>query len=89
METKKEKKEPVFNEANFRKLIDVIDTSGRSWLDCNSDMLDDSCHTALTHTNPDILRGFGFQCVEKADLIEAVKIADAFKEEDKVEKISF
>ena len=52
-------------------------------------MLDDEWNTGLTHTNPDILRGFGFQCVEKADLIEAVKIADAFKEEDKVEKISF
>ena len=77
------KKEPVFNEANFRKLIDVIDVSGRQWLDCNSDMLDDEWHTALTHRNPEILRGFGFQCVEKADLIEAVKIVDDLKEEDK------
>ena len=88
-EEKSKEKKPVFNEANFRKLIDVIDTSGRSWLDCNSDMLDDEWHTGLTHKDPDILRSFGFQCVEKADLIEAVKIADAFKEEDKVEEISF
>ena len=42
METKKEKKEPVFNEANFRKLIEVIDVSGRQWLDCDRDMLEDS-----------------------------------------------
>ena len=83
METKKEKKEPVFNEANFRKLIEVIDVSGRQWLDCDRDMLEDSWHTGLTHTNPDILRGFGFQCEERANLIEAVKMADDFQEEEK------
>jgi|TARA_R100001143_G_C3274485_1_gene93768 hypothetical protein len=79
----KEKKEPVFNETNFRKLIRVIDVSGRSWLDCDSDMLNDEWNTALTHRNPDILRGFGFQCVDRADLIEAVKIVDDFQEEQK------
>ena len=47
------------------------------------DMLEDSWHTGLTHTNPDILRGFGFQCVERANLIEAVKMADDFQEEEK------
>ena len=73
----------IFTKANFRKLIGVIDVSGRQWLDCDSDMLNDEWNTGLTHTNPDILRGFGFQCVDRANLLEAIKIVDDFQEEDK------
>ena len=73
----------VFNKENFRKLIEVIDVSGRSWLDCDADMLNDEWNTGLTHRDPAILRVFGFQCVDRANLMEAVKIVDDFQEEDK------
>ena len=77
------KKEKIFNETNFRKLIDVIDVSGRCWLDCDTDLLNDEWNTGLTHTNPDILRGFGYRCVDRADLMEAIKIVDDFQEAEK------
>ena len=78
---KTDKTEPAVNEADFKKLIKVIDVQGRAWLDTESDMLNDSWHTALTHKDPEILRGFGFQCLDKADLMEAIKIVDDFQVE--------
>ena len=77
----------LFNKENFEFLIETIENYGPSWLDMDNDCLDDQWHSGCTHSNPEILKSFGFQCVMKADLMVSVKMAEDYAKEKTTNKV--
>ena len=78
----------IINKENFETLIETIENYGPNWLESDNDCLDDQWHSGLTHKDPEILRSFGVQCWQKADLMVSVKMAEDYTKEKTTNKVA-
>ena len=78
----------IINKENFETLIETIENYGPNWLESDNDCLDDQWHSGLTHKDPEILRSFGVQCWQKADLMVCVKMAEDYTKEKTTNKVA-
>jgi|TARA_R110000751_G_scaffold107687_2_gene204200 hypothetical protein len=78
----------LFNKENFENLIETIENYGPEWIESNFDILDDQWHSGLTHKDPEILRSFGIQCWQKADLMVSIKLTEDYAKEKTTNKVA-
>jgi hypothetical protein len=73
------------NRENFEKLIDTIEVYGEQLSCIEYDLLQDTWHTSMTHKDPEILKMFGIQCIQKADLMDCIKLAEDYRKDPTIE----
>ena len=78
----------LFNKENFKKLMDSIEAWGPEWVDMQNEGAQEDWHTALTHSDPELLRMFGTNCWMRADLMDCLKLIEDYKKENTTNKVA-